>query len=224
MVDKMLNPRDGSPALLIQDNGIGMDPEKLRKCMSFGFSDKSESSIGKCMNMVFSLCENGNGFKTSSMRLGADALVFTRALVDGTLTQSIGLLSYTFLTRSGYDRIVVPMVHYKFNFITGVFESLQTKSDRHSDLNLSVLLKWSPYSTEEELLKQFIDVGEHGTKIIIFNLWLNDDGKVELDFESDPEDIRLALVEKTKARDGSKMAITDNYLANRLQYSLRVSL
>uniref|UniRef100_A0A251VFT8 Putative histidine kinase-like ATPase, C-terminal domain-containing protein n=2 Tax=Helianthus annuus TaxID=4232 RepID=A0A251VFT8_HELAN len=214
MIDKISTPRNGSPALLIQDDGSGMDPEAMRKCMSFGFSDKSESAIGKY----------GNGFKTSSMRLGADALVFTRTLVDGTLTQSIGLLSYTFLTRSGYDRIVVPTVHYKFNFITGAFESLQTKSDRRSDVNLSVLLHWSPYTAEAELLKQFDDIGEHGTKIIIYNLWLNDDGNMELDFESDIEDIRLALVEKTRAKDGSKQAITDNHLANRLQYSLRAYL
>ncbi|KAF2322727.1 hypothetical protein GH714_029623 [Hevea brasiliensis] len=75
------------------------------------------------------------------------------------LTQSIGLLSYTFLSLTGLDRIVVPM--------------------------------WSPYSTEVELLKQFDDIESHGTKVIIYNLWLNDDGIVELDFDTDPEDIRI---------------------------------
>ncbi|KAK1427656.1 hypothetical protein QVD17_16348 [Tagetes erecta] len=214
MIDKIPNPRNGSPALLIQDNGTGMDPEALRKCLSFGFSDKTESSIGKY----------GNGFKTSSMRLGADAIVFTRNIVDQTLTQSIGLLSYTFLTQSGYDRIVVPMVHYKYNFMTGYFEPLQSKSEGRSNLNISVLLQWSPYSTEEELLKQFDNVGEHGTKIIVYNLWLDDDGNMELDFESDPEDIRLACDEKTKAKDDSKKAITENHLAKRLQYSLNAYL
>ncbi|KVH98226.1 Histidine kinase-like ATPase, ATP-binding domain-containing protein, partial [Cynara cardunculus var. scolymus] len=152
VVDKTSNPRNGSPSLLIQDDGAGMDPEAMRRCLSFGFSDKkSKSAIGK------------------------------------TLTQSIGLLSYTFLTRSGYDRIVVPMVHYEFNFMTGSFESLQSKSHEQSNTNLSVLLKWSPYSTEEELLKQFDDVGSHGTKIIIYNLWLDGEGNMELDFDSDPE-------------------------------------
>jgi hypothetical protein len=37
------------------------------------------------------------------------------------LTQSVGLLSYTFLTQMGYDRIVVPMVssvlQHLFNYI-----------------------------------------------------------------------------------------------------------
>lgn len=34
---------------------------------------------------------------------------------------------------------------------------------------------------------QFDDIGPHGTKIVIYNLWLNDDGDLELDFSSDPE-------------------------------------
>lgn len=34
---------------------------------------------------------------------------------------------------------------------------------------------------------QFDDIGPHGTRIIIYNLWHNDDGKMELDFDSDPE-------------------------------------
>lgn len=88
IVDKLLNPKDGSSALLIQgihffmglfcssdtevccssgcttvnmrlivsiillDNGGGMDPEAMRCCLSFGFSDKkSESAIGQCMEI-----------------------------------------------------------------------------------------------------------------------------------------------------------------------------
>lgn len=33
--------------------------------------------------------------------------------------------------------------------------------------------------------QQFNDIGWHGTKVIIYNLWLNDDGILELDFDSD---------------------------------------
>lgn len=101
-VDKILNPKDGSPALLIQDDGSGMGPEAMQRCMSFGFSDKiSEFAIG----------QYGNGFKTGSMRLGADAIVFSCHVNDMVCTKSIGLLSYTFLMRAQLDRIVVPMVH-----------------------------------------------------------------------------------------------------------------
>lgn len=33
------------------DDGGGMDPEAIRRCMSFGFSDKnSKHAIGQCMD------------------------------------------------------------------------------------------------------------------------------------------------------------------------------
>lgn len=109
-----------------------MDPQAMRHCMGFGFSDKkSDSSIGRCMKSFSSFFElvslvmilqhislimilkhkslvmilqhkslvmilqhtslliivylilrydslDGNGFKTSTMRLGADVIVFSR--------------------------------------------------------------------------------------------------------------------------------------------------
>lgn len=211
-IDKSINPRNGCSALLIQDDGNGMDPEAMRRCMSFGFSDKTSiSTIGKY----------GNGFKTSTMRLGADVIVFSRNITDRTMTQSIGLLSYTFLTREGYNRIVVPMAHYEFNFVTESFDLIQSKNSENSNLNMSLLLQWSPYSTEEELLKQFEDVGSHGTKVIVYNLWLDEDRNMELDFESDPEDIRITRDVNDKIKDGSRQAASEQHIANRLRYSLR---
>ncbi|XP_076920857.1 protein MICRORCHIDIA 6-like [Bidens hawaiensis] len=217
VIDKTLNPRNGSPALLIQDDGNGMDPEAMRRCLSFGFSDKSSvSAIGKY----------GNGFKTSTMRLGADVIVFSRNITNRKMTQSIGLLSYTFLTREGYDRIVVPMVHYEFNIMTNSFVCLQSKDHENHNLNMSMLLRWSPFSTEEELLKPFENVGSHGTKIIIYNLWLDQDRSMELDFDSDTEDIcitRIAPKLPNKGKDSFRQA-TNEHLANRLRYSLRAYL
>jgi hypothetical protein len=35
--------------------------------------------------------------------------------------------------------------------------------------------------------EQFCDIGPHGTKIIVFNLWSNGDGNLELDFDTNPE-------------------------------------
>ncbi|CAL5325693.1 unnamed protein product [Camellia sinensis] len=189
VIYKTTNPRDGNPALLIQDDGGGMDPETIRRCMSFGFSDKKmKSAIG----------QYGSGFKTSSMRLGADVIVFTCHLRERTLTQSVGLLSYTFLRQTGHDRIVVPLVDYGFNESTTKLEPILSYGQEHFSSNLSVLLQWSPYPTEEIMLKQgtarnshFDDIGNHGTKIVIYNLWLNDNGDMELDFDLDAEDIRV---------------------------------
>lgn len=42
------------PNTLELDDGGGMDPEAMRRCMSFGFSDKkSKSAIGHCMRSIF---------------------------------------------------------------------------------------------------------------------------------------------------------------------------
>ncbi|KAH7851030.1 hypothetical protein Vadar_006300 [Vaccinium darrowii] len=212
VIDKTTNPQDGNPALLIQDDGGGMDPETIRRCMSFGFSDKkTKPSIG----------QYGNGFKTGSMRLGADVIVFTRRLKKRTLSQSVGLLSYTFLRQSGHDRIIVPLLDYEFNPSTEKSEPIFSYGKEHFSSNLSVLLRWSPYSTEEMLLKQFDDVGHHGTKIVIYNLWLNDNGDTELDFDFDMEDIRVNGDPKL-LRSSSKNSVFDHHIANLYRFSLRV--
>lgn len=214
VVDKIFNPRDGNPALLIQDDGGGMDPEIIRQCMSFGFSDKkSKSAIG----------QYGNGFKTSSMRLGADVIVFSRHN-KRKLTQSVGLLSYTFLRQTCHDRIVVPVVDYEFNTSTKTLEPLLSHGKENFSINLSMLLQWSPYSTEENLMKQFDEIGTHGTRVIIYNLWLNDDGNMELDFDSDLEDIIIGEAQKLFESSRLSKQITHHHIAYAYQYSLRAYL
>ncbi|GJN20372.1 hypothetical protein PR202_gb07742 [Eleusine coracana subsp. coracana] len=47
-VDKSTNLKDNSPMLVFQDDGGGMDPEGIRRCMSLGFSTKkSKTTIGQ---------------------------------------------------------------------------------------------------------------------------------------------------------------------------------
>uniref|UniRef100_A0ACD5VRQ3 Uncharacterized protein n=1 Tax=Avena sativa TaxID=4498 RepID=A0ACD5VRQ3_AVESA len=211
-VDKFTNPRDGSPSLLIQDDGGGMNPEALRCCMSFGFSEKqSDAFIG----------QYGNGFKTSTMRLGADAIVFTQSNKKWTRTRSIGLLSYTFLMETGCDDVLVPTVDYQYDLATGSYTHLSRHNQKLFSSNLAILSKWSPFASEAELLKQFDDIGEHGTKVIVFNLWFNDDGDVELDFNSDIKDILITGAEKKVKTNKPEKIAMQNYVANRLRYSLR---
>jgi len=40
-------------------------------------------------------------------------------------------------------------------------------------------------------MKQFDDIKPHETKNNVYNLWLNDDGIMELDFDTNKEDIRF---------------------------------
>ncbi|KAM0850404.1 hypothetical protein ACQ4PT_053099 [Festuca glaucescens] len=213
VVDKIVDKRNGSPALLVQDDGGGMDPDSMRCCMSSGFSDKqSGTSIG----------QYGNGFKTSTMRLGADAIVFSRCMKSSGPTQSVGLLSYTFLAETGQKDVVVPVVDYKYNLLTGEAIPDERHGPHQFRSNLSVLLKWSPFATEEELMENFSDIGPHGTKIIVFNLWSNDNGVLELDFDSREEDIMISGAPKPAETRNDVKRMNENHMANQLRYSLRV--
>lgn len=208
-IDKMINPRDNSPMLLVQDDGGGMDPEGIRHCMSLGFSKKnSKTTIG----------QYGNGFKTSTMRLGADAIVFTRSKRDSYDTQSIGLLSYTFLRRTMKDDIIVPMID--FRGYEKKMQPLVYSSQNDWDDSLSIILEWSPFSSKRELMRQFEDVGSHGTKVLVYNLWMNDSGLLELDFEDNDEDI--CLRDRSSSEEFSRhKEVVQTHLSHTLRFSLR---
>ncbi|XP_062183647.1 protein MICRORCHIDIA 7-like [Phragmites australis] len=184
-IDMLENGKDSddkSRMLLVEDDGGGMDPDKMRQCMSLGYSAKSKiaSTIG----------QYGNGFKTSTMRLGADVLVFSRSRrkAGKRATQSIGMLSYTFLRSTGKEDIIVPMIDFEYK--QGWERMVRTTLDDWNT-SLRTILTWSPYSTEAELLEQFSSMKEQGTRIIIYNLWEDDQGDLELDFDDDVYDIQL---------------------------------
>lgn len=210
-VDKVDIMKDNSPALLFQDDGGGMDPESLRKCMSLGYSSKkANTTIG----------QYGNGFKTSTMRLGADAIVFSRATRGSRATQSVGLLSYTFLRRTGQDDVIVPMID--FDISDNWVEPIVYGSQEDWSSNLKTILEWSPFASKEELLLQFDDIGSHGTKIIIYNLWLNDEGIYELSFDDDDEDIQLRDESNAGGTKLFKKALELRaHISYRIRYSLR---
>ncbi|KAI4314800.1 hypothetical protein L6164_027672 [Bauhinia variegata] len=210
-IDKLDILEDNSPALLFLDDGGGMDPEAIRKCMSLGYSSKkSKTTIG----------QYGNGFKTSTMRLGADAIVFSRATRLSRTTQSVGLLSYTFLCKTGQDDVIVPMIDFD---LSGHWaEPIIYSSQEDWSENLKTILDWSPFESKEELMLQFKDIGSHGTKILIYNLWLNDEGIYELSFDDDAEDIRLR--DEVNRGAQTKLRKSTVQLQSHISYCLRYSL
>ncbi|OBS79137.1 hypothetical protein A6R68_18461, partial [Neotoma lepida] len=158
------------PCLTFTDDGCGMTPHKLHRMLSFGFTDKvikkSQYPIG-----VF-----GNGFKSGSMRLGKDALVFTK---NGT-TLTVGLLSQTYL-------------------------------------DLEAILNYSIFNSEKDLLSQFDAIpGKKGTRVLIWNVRRNKDGKSELDFDTDQYDI---LVSDFDAEEKEMSGVTSELPET--EYSLR---
>ncbi|GJY79071.1 protein microrchidia 7 isoform X1 [Tanacetum coccineum] len=193
-VDVLNNEKDTrSKMLLIEDNGGGMTPDKMRGCMSLGYSEKSK--------LANTIGQYGNGFKTSTMRLGADVLVFTRNGGQDFVrpTQSIGMLSYTFLMETGKQDIVVPM---KKGEEWGTM--LRSSADDWKK-NMDILVQWSPYTSEEHLLQQFDHLDDQGTRIIIYNIW-EDEGQLELDFDTDMHDIQIR-----GARDSKKIEMAKDY-------------
>ncbi|KAM0044386.1 putative histidine kinase/HSP90-like ATPase superfamily, morc, S5 domain 2 [Helianthus debilis subsp. tardiflorus] len=211
-IDMLRNKKDGNRMLLIEDNGGGMDPDKMRQCMSLGYSLKSK--------VADTIGQYGNGFKTSSMRLGADVIVFSRCSAkDGKRsTQSIGLLSYTFLRSTGKEDIVVPMLDYVKD--GGEWKKIIRSSPSDWNINAEAVVQWSPFSSEADLLKQFDHMRGQGTRIIIYNLWEDDQGQLELDFDADEEDIQIRGVN----RDEKNIQMANKYPNSRHFLTYRHSL
>ncbi|MCO5592323.1 hypothetical protein L7F22_046324 [Adiantum nelumboides] len=192
-----------------------MNPDNMRACMSLGYSAKSKraNTIG----------QYGNGFKTSTMRLGSDVIVFSRHPGEGGCpTQSIGMLSYSFLRDTGQEDIIVPMVDYEIKPF-GLKKHVRSTLDDWN-CNMDTLVKWSPYRAEAELLQQFTGMKNQGTKIVLYNLWEDDQGQLELDFESDPYDIQIrgANRDEQKILMAKRFPNSRHYLTYR--HSLRVGL
>jgi len=125
--------------LVFTDDGAGMDNDSIYKMLSFGYSNKPDDDyqpIGRY----------GNGFKSGTMRLGKDALVFTRH----TSTSSVGFLSRTYLKGINSDSVLIPILTFR-NTDRKLMnaDSLETKG------NLSAISKWTMFKSEIEL-KRFL--------------------------------------------------------------------
>jgi hypothetical protein len=80
---------------------VRLRPMLALPCLSASMSPLQLSRAISGLNPGLLLA--GNGLKSSSMYLGKDLIVFTK-------TQSIGLLSQTFLEETGMSEVRVPLV------------------------------------------------------------------------------------------------------------------
>lgn len=162
--------------LTFTDDGCGMTPVKLHRMLSFGFTDKVEKK-SQCPIGVF-----GNGFKSGSMRLGKDTLVFTK---NGCYL-TVGLLSQSYLECIQAQAVIVPIVPFSE-------QSKKMIVTEDSWLSLEAILQHSIFKKENDLLSQFDAItGKKGTRILIWNIRRNKDGKSELDFDTDQYDILVS--------------------------------
>ncbi|NXE76766.1 MORC3 protein, partial [Cochlearius cochlearius] len=191
--------------LTFTDNGNGMNSEKLHKMLSFGFSEKS------VMNGRVPVGLYGNGFKSGSMRLGKDAIVFTK---NGE-TMSVGLLSQTFLEVTKAEHVMVPIVTFNNQHILSTIPE-------ESKNSLKAILTHSLFSTEEKLLAELdAIIGKKGTRIIIWNLRRDKNEKTEFDFDKDKYDIRIPEDLDETGKRGYKKQERLDQIVPESDYSLR---
>ncbi|XP_054647877.1 MORC family CW-type zinc finger protein 3 isoform X2 [Dunckerocampus dactyliophorus] len=195
--------------LTFTDNGNGMTHHKLHKMLSFGFTDK-----GSGKNQAIGIY--GNGFKSGSMRLGSDALIFTK---NGGC-QTVGMLSQTYLHNIRSQAVIVPIVTF----------SQHTKSlvlTEDSEASLAAITQHSIVSSLEQIHAHFDSIhSKKGTKILIWNIRRARDGKTELDFDTDDSDIRLPEIRFDELRRSLKNSgsLKAEQSIPEMYYSLRAYL
>ncbi|XP_027970834.1 MORC family CW-type zinc finger protein 3 isoform X2 [Eumetopias jubatus] len=192
--------------LTFTDNGNGMTSDKLHKMLSFGFSDKVT------MNGHVPVGLYGNGFKSGSMRLGKDAIVFTK---NGE-SMSVGFLSQTYLEVIKAEHVVVPIVAFN--------KHRQMINLSESKASLAAILEHSLFSTEQKLLAELDAImGKKGTRIIIWNL-RSYKNATEFDFDKDKYDIRIPEdLDETTGKKGYKKQERMDQIAPESDYSLRAN-
>ncbi|KAM5180801.1 MORC family CW-type zinc finger protein 3 [Mantella aurantiaca] len=190
--------------LTFTDNGNGMTLDKLHKMLSFGFSDKV-SVHGHVPVGLY-----GNGFKSGSMRLGRDAIVFTKT----DLGMHVGMLSQTYLEKINAEHVIVPIISFD--------KQKQLVKTQDSDANLRAILTHSLLKTQSELLAELDAVkGKKGTRIIIWNLRRDKRGCTEFDFITDKYDIRIPEETDGYSKKGYKKQDRMDQVAPDSDYSLR---
>ncbi|KAL2081394.1 hypothetical protein ACEWY4_023247 [Coilia grayii] len=173
--------------LTFMDNGAGLSYEKMYKMLSFGFSDK------QAVNGHVPVGLYGNGFKSGSMRLGKDAIVFSKTH-DG---MCVGMLSQTYLEKTKASHVVVPIVAYRSVGPNVYGSTAVARPDPKHMASLQDILNHSLFHTERDLhseLRAITSTGTMtttGTRIIIWNLRQTSTGQNEFDFLSDRYDFRI---------------------------------
>ncbi|KAF3694771.1 MORC family CW-type zinc finger protein 3 Nuclear matrix protein 2 [Channa argus] len=166
-IDKTLF--QGEECLTFMDNGNGLNHNSMHKMLSFGYSDKT------AVKGVEPIGIYGNGFKSGSMRLGRDAIVFSKSKTSS----CVGMLSQTYLEKIDAQQITL----------------LSAKEEHKA--SLQDILRYSPFTTKEDLITEFNAISHPfctentGTRIIIWNLRRTSNETGEFDFEKDRYDIQI---------------------------------
>ncbi|KHN73849.1 MORC family CW-type zinc finger protein 2 [Toxocara canis] len=151
------------------------------------------------------------------MRIGKDLLVLTKK--EGLLTCM--LISRSFLEDNNLKKVIVPTPSF-LDDGTAYYETVD-EMEKHT-LETSVIYKYSPFASQQELLVQFRRIrGENGTLVICYNLRRIEGGKFEMDFETDPFDVRLTghIPHREEERNSLRAYLAVLYANPRMRVFLR---
>uniref|UniRef100_A0A3P8UGE0 MORC family CW-type zinc finger 3a n=1 Tax=Amphiprion percula TaxID=161767 RepID=A0A3P8UGE0_AMPPE len=201
----------GEVCLSFMDNGNGLDYETMHKMLSFGYSDKIAVNGQEPIGIY------GNGFKSGSMRLGKDAIVFSKSKS----ASCVGMLSQTYLEEIGAQQIIVPIVCFEER------ERNKFSVREEHKASLQDILLHSPFNSQDELLAEINIIAsawskeKTGTRIIIWNLRRTSSGAPEFDFETDKYDIRIPSEVYETMNDPSQLPDRITSYIPETVYSLR---
>ncbi|XP_022057633.1 MORC family CW-type zinc finger protein 3a [Acanthochromis polyacanthus] len=201
----------GEACLSFMDNGNGLDHETMHKMLSFGYSDKIAVNGQEPIGIY------GNGFKSGSMRLGKDAIVFSKSKS----TSCVGMLSQTYLKEIDAQQIIVPIVCFEER------EKNKISVREEHKASLQDILLYSPFNSQDELLAEINVIAsvwskeKTGTRIIIWNLRRTSSGATEFDFETDRYDIRIPSEVYETMNDPSQLPDRSTSYIPETVYSLR---
>ncbi|XP_043988151.1 MORC family CW-type zinc finger protein 3a isoform X1 [Gambusia affinis] len=202
----------GEVCLSFMDNGNGLDHETMHKMLSFGYSDKI------AVNGLEPIGIYGNGFKSGSMRLGKDAIVFSKSKS----MSCIGMLSQTYLEKIGAKQIIIPIISFENK------KSNSISVRKEQEASLRDILQYSLFKSHEELLAEIdaitsvLSSAKTGTRIIIWNLRRTSSGSTEFDFDMDRYDIRIPSEVYEELSDPSQPSNRSTSYVPESVFSLRV--
>jgi hypothetical protein len=139
----------------------------------------------------------GNGLKSGAMRIANDFILFTKKDNIGTCL----FLSRSFHQEEHISQVMCPMPCFDLRTQQPIENTDQqqlngtrtyTYDKMKHELEMRLIIKYSPFKTIEDLFKQFnLIKTSSGTLIILYNVKLSDIGETELDIKTDPFDILI---------------------------------
>lgn len=82
---------------------------------------------------------------------------------------------------------------------------------RH-DTEVDLLTRYSPFTKEEDLLNEFDVLSSSGTCIYLYNLCINEQGRIELSIDDDEYDIHDIGNHEDQAKSSLKSYLSSLYL------------